>query len=85
LDVFIIMPNHIHGILLLEEILHCRGTACRAPTVEGFGKPVKASLPTIIRSFKSTSTHQINKLDRRKGISIGHRNYHEHIIRNEVH
>ena len=83
LDDFIVMPNHIHGILLIKETPDCRGTACRAPTVEGFGKPVRGSLPTIIRSFKSASTHRINKLDKRKGISIWQRNYYEHIIRNE--
>ena len=77
------MPNHIHGILLLDETPGCRGTAYRAPTVEKFGKPTKGSLPTIIRSFKSASTHLINRLDKRKGISIWQRNYYEHIIRNE--
>jgi len=83
LDEFIVMPNHVHGILLLDENPDCKGTACRAPTVEGFGKPVKGSLPTIIRSFKSESTHRINRLDKRKGISIWQRNYYEHIIRNQ--
>jgi len=83
LDEFIVMPNHVHGILLLDDTPNCRGTACRAPTVEGFGKPVKGSLPTILRSFKSASTHQINRLDERKGISIWQRNYYEHIIRNQ--
>jgi len=83
LDEFIVMPNHVHGILLLDKTPDCRGMACRAPTVEGFGKPVKGSLPTIIRSFKSESTHRINRLDKRKGISIWQRNYYEHIIRNQ--
>jgi len=83
LDEFIVMPNHIHGILVLEETPDCRGTACRAPTVEGFGKPAKGSIPTIIRSFKSASTNRINRLDKRKGLSIWQRNYYEHIIRNE--
>jgi len=83
LDEFIVMPNHVHGILLLEETPDCRGTACRALTVELFGKPVKGSIPTIIRSFKSTSSNWINKLDKRKGFSIWQRNYYEHIIRNQ--
>ena len=83
LDEFIVMPNHVHGILLLEETPDCKGTACRAPTVELFSKPVKGSLPTIIRSFKSTSSNRINILDKRKGISIWQRNYYEHIIRNQ--
>jgi len=80
LDEFVVMPNHIHGILM---ILDCRGTACRAPTVERFGKPVVNSLPTIVRSFKSAITNRINKLRRTPGAAIWQRNYYEHIIRNE--
>jgi REP element-mobilizing transposase RayT len=34
-DSFIIMPNHVHGILIIDNDNHgddlCRGTACRAP------------------------------------------------------
>ena len=90
LDEFIVMPDHIHGILLLGEYLDCKGTACRASTVEGchastvegFGKPIKGSLPTIIRSFKSATTRRINILRKKEGISIWQRNYYEHIIRN---
>ncbi len=29
LDEFVVMPNHIHGIVVIN---HGRGTACRAPT-----------------------------------------------------
>ncbi|MCP9448033.1 MAG: hypothetical protein NNA22_10760, partial [Nitrospira sp.] len=55
LDEFIVMPNHVHGIIVVDG----RGTACRAPT-EQFGRPVTGSIPTIIRSFKSAVTKQIN-------------------------
>jgi REP element-mobilizing transposase RayT len=69
---FIIMPNHIHGIIeILEESR--RGTAeglnglisrsyRRAPTKEQFQKPIKGSIPTIIRSYKSAVTYRINLL-----------------------
>ena len=59
LDAFIVMPNHVHGIIVI--VVDGRGTACRAPTTEQFGKPVANSLPTIIRSFKSAATKRINK------------------------
>jgi putative transposase len=52
LDEFIVMPNHIHGILEISD--YCRGTLQRAPT-EQFGKPVSNSIPTIVRLFKSTT------------------------------
>ena len=51
LDEWIVMPNHIHGILVITD--KSRDTACRVPTFENFGKPTSASLPTIIRSYKS--------------------------------
>src|SRR6266446_5489909 len=57
IDEYIVMPNHIHGIIMIGD--NCRGTVHRAPTVEQFGKPVSNSIPTIIRSFKATVTKQI--------------------------
>lgn len=80
LDEWVVMPNHFHGILVINE---CRGTARRAPTVEQFGKPVSNSIPTIIRSFKSAVTKRINELRNSPGAKIWQRNYYEHIIRNE--
>lgn len=81
LDVFVIMPNHIHGIIMLTN--DGRGTLQRAPTTEQFGKPVSNSIPTIIRLFKSTTTKQINKIRNTPQIPIWQRNYYEHIVRNE--
>ena len=79
LDAFIVMPNHFHGIILIE----CRGTLQRAPTLEQFGKPTSDSIPTIIRLFKSATTKRLNALRDTPGIPIWQRNYHEHIIRDE--
>ena len=92
LDEFIIMPNHIHGII---EITNRRGTmrrapsmhryptSYRAPKVEQFGKPTSNTIPTIIRGYKSALTKQINILRNQPGVPVWQRNYFEHIIRNE--
>ncbi len=80
LDSFIVMPNHIHGILVLIDV--GRGTACRAPT-ERFGKPIPDSLPTIIRSFKAAATRRLNIFKNTPGDTLWQRNYYEHIIRSE--
>jgi len=45
--------------------------------------PVSNSIPTIIRSFKSTTTKQINELRQTLGMPVWQRSYYEHIIRNE--
>jgi putative transposase len=78
LDEFIIMPNHMHAIIAL-----CRGASRRAPTREGFGKPVAGSLPTIVRLFKSSSARRINELRRTPGAPVWQRNYYEHVIRDQ--
>ena len=82
LDAFVVMPNHIHGIIVLGQHPRDGGTACRAPT-EGFGTPVTGSLPTILRSFKSAATRRINQLRGTPGGRVWQRGYYERVIRNE--
>lgn len=99
LDEFVIMPNHLHGIIIIADV-DGRGTAVdahnrilgktrRAPTEgvttrEQFGKPVSGSIPTIIRSFKSSTTLRINYLRQTQHGTIWQRNYFEHVIRNDL-
>ncbi len=49
---------------------------------EQFGKPTHGSIPTIIRSYKSAVTKQINEHRNSPGTPVWQRNYYEHIIRN---
>ena len=51
--------------------------------MECFGKPVSGSLLTIIRSYKSAVTKQINAIHNTAGKRLWKRNYYEHIIHNE--
>ena len=82
LDAFVVMPNHIHGIIALADD-DGRGTLQRAPTIERFGKPTSDSIPTILRLFKSATTKRINEMRDTPGMPVWQRNYYEHIIRNE--
>ena len=77
LDEYIVMPDHIHGIVIIKE----PGTARRAPTGERFGKPVAGSLSTILRGFKSAVTKRINVLRSTPGEAVCQRGYYEHVIR----
>ena len=92
LGAYMIMPNHMHGIIV---ITNGRGTAGslngldressrRAPTQEQYQKPVKGSIPTMIRSYKSAVSYRINLMRRTDGIPVWQRNYYEHVIRNET-
>lgn len=68
LDKFIIMPNHIHGIIVLTDNSTCKK---------------RHGLPEIIRGFKTFSARRINKIRHLSGVSVWQRGYYEHIIRNE--
>jgi len=59
------------------------GTACRARTSERFGKPVPHSLPTIVRAFKAAVTKRVNGRRGTPGAPVWHRNYYEHVVRDE--
>ena len=91
-DNYVIMPNHVHILISLHHDNGSTDTARRVPTGEGFGKPTKESIPTIIRSFKSATTNAIRKyVGTRRAVSdntpdiyvIWQSRYHEHIIRSE--
>lgn len=91
LGTYIIMPNHMHGIIVITSGRGTAGTLAdltgelsrRAPRREGFQKPVKGSVPTIVRSYKSAVSYRINLMRGTQGVPIWQRNYYEHIIRNE--
>ena len=91
IDEYVIMPNHLHGIIIIEnDYYNRRGTLMRADDctpmcakTESFGKPVSGSLPTIVRGFKSTTTKQINKSRNIPEMSLWQRNYYEHVVRND--
>ncbi|HES59916.1 MAG TPA: hypothetical protein ENO18_05735 [Caldithrix sp.] len=84
LDEYVIMPNHLHGIIQIKRNEgDCRGAMRRTPTTEQYGKLVSNSIPTIIRSFKAAVTKQINEIKQSPGERFWQKNYWEHVIRNE--
>jgi putative transposase len=83
---FIVMPNHIHGII---NIVHPVGASyARPPVVLITGEhssPLRGPSQTIgaiVRGYKAAVTSVINKMNN-KSNSIWQRNYHEHIIKND--
>ena len=72
LDTFIVMPNHVHGILVLV------GSGLQPA-------PAKMQpLPEIIRGFKTFSARRINRSRSTPGKPVWQRNFYDHIIRDEV-
>jgi REP element-mobilizing transposase RayT len=84
LDAFVIMPNHLHGIIVIGGMSHggvSKGGVWQyAPT--GFRSPSQ-TIGAIIRGFKSSTTKQINQMRGIPDLPVWQRNYYEHIIRNE--
>jgi REP element-mobilizing transposase RayT len=99
LDVSGVMPNHLHGIVIIGVGAHHgdrTGTPWRAPSssrapsrAAAFGKPVPGSLATMVGLFKQAVTRcvraRLGTVRERHGvpIHIWHENYYEHVIRNE--
>jgi len=87
LDEFIVMPNHIHGIIFIVDDGHIcdrRGDRRVAPT-NTHAKPGSKpkSIGSIMTGFKSAVTKRLNEYRKTPGAPIWQRNYWEHIIRDE--
>ena len=84
LDHYVIMPNHLHGIIILEG-RHAfspddESTMLTKPFRATFKPPEGGSLGSIIRSYKAGISHWSRK-NGVEGFSWQPR-YYEHIIRN---
>jgi putative transposase len=78
LDAWVLMPNHLHGILVLNDPTANVTAANTAPLPSQ-----RPFLGGVIAWFKYLSTKEINRLRGTPGQRVWQRNYHEHIIRNE--
>ncbi|MBI4773737.1 MAG: transposase [Deltaproteobacteria bacterium] len=75
LDERVIMPNHLHGVIVITDVLE--GGSRTAPTKNR--KPIGR----LVGAFKTVSTKRINDLRGTPSAKIGQSNYYEHIIRND--
>ncbi len=79
LDAFVVMPNHIHGIILLNS-----------PGLVGEGfepsptKPRDYGLPEIVRQLKTFSARRIDQFRQTPGLPVWQRGYYDHILRDET-
>ena len=87
-DEFGIMPNHVHGIVIITNGNIAVGAHGRAPQHDApqHDAPLRRkpkSLGSFVAGFKCTVTKQINEIRQTPGIPVWQRNYYDHIIRNE--
>ncbi len=79
LDVFQIMPNHIHGIIVLNEITQPRNNT-------GQPQGIAPTIGNIVGAYKSLVANECLTIFKNNNETMGklwQRNYHEHIIRDE--
>ena len=88
-DSFVVMPNHIHGIIVLSD--DCRGGVTPPNWVTTLDKtgtetvPLrKRTLGQIVAYFKYQTTKSINQIRSTPGVHVWQRNYYEHVIRNRT-
>ena len=84
LDQFVVMPNHVHGIILVGD----KGKTGMSPVIsesrpENPGKLTSDSLGTVVGQFKGVVTKRANRQSLAPASRIWQRNFYEHIIRDE--
>jgi putative transposase len=82
-DEFVVMPNHVHGILCILDPVRRDPARRVVPAMGQPHGPSVGSIGGIIGQFKSVSTKRINARRRTPGTRVWQRNYFEHIIRDE--
>lgn len=91
LDEFVVMPNHLHGIVMISAQSSAETNASTngrvtGPSLAGLRMmrgPIPRSLASLIAGFKSSVTRKINEVRGTPRAVVWQRNYYEHIIRND--
>lgn len=86
LDDYIVMPNHVHGILEIDKMKQCAGDAINRVSTGGGGitglkNPMgKGNLSEIIRWFKGRTSFEARKINAEFGWQT---RFHDHVITTE--
>ena len=87
LDEYVIMPNHLHGIIVIHDdrkgvdaFVRANSSSPRRATP--FRSP-SGTVGAIIRGFKAASTKRVNEMRNTPGKPVWQRNYYEHVVRGE--
>ena len=87
LDAFVVMPNHVHGIIMISIGAHTVGAIHELPLHESSTSRQisrrRMLLPKIVGYIKMNTAKRINQLCNAHGVPVWQRNYYEHVIRNE--
>ncbi len=85
IDEFIVMPDHMHGIVIISDV-------GATPVGANHDLPIhelprlarrRMTLPMVIGFYKMNTAKAINIANDTRGTHVWQRNYYEHIIRNQ--
>jgi putative transposase len=79
LDEFVVMPNHLHGIIVICDTRS--GASRSAATTTGAAR--RKPLGQLVGAFKTVSTKRINGIRSTPGLPVWQRNYYERVIRSD--
>ncbi len=87
LDAFLVMPYHLHGVVLIltdcgSHGIGRKGEGDRRSPLQPRG-PGRRSLSSFIGGFKASCTRSINDCPGMASTSVWQRNYYEHVIRSD--
>ena len=81
-DAWIVMPNHVHGIIILTSVTTSTvGAGFKPALLDGSAR--RHGLPEIVRALKTFSARRINVLCGTSKKPFWQRGYYERVIRNE--
>ena len=85
IDALVVMPNHLHAILILQRSVGAKHPAfpdaSPLPRPPGPRGTQTGSIPALVQNAKSISSRRINLLRGTPGASVWQRGYYKHIIR----
>lgn len=92
LDAFIVMPDHVHGILWINSDGDPKSERTREARLEntsleshlGLETPKRSTLSTIVGCFKAAVTRRINEERESTGETVWQSSFHDHIARNRA-
>ena len=87
LDEWVLMPNHLHGIVWIQDQDQEMGDRIEELNQEGLHrKPLQSrSLGSFINGFKCSVTRRVNLIRYHSDLPFWQRNYYESIVRDETH
>ena len=77
IDAFVIMPNHIHGVLIVSD----PGVSVAPQHAVALRRP--AALSAVVRSFKAAVTREVRALGILAGQRFWQPNYYDRVVRND--